>query len=172
MYVAWPARSTRTASDLDGGMNHTEVRGNGGIRISGVYRQLTYVRRTKPCTIFLDIGTNDLRDPEKHSVQLAREIIVAARTVGEIPMVRRIKLKVHAEGTSGDKCFRRLYVEFQPRNFMLFCIIIKIIMPCTNTSHSLRVARERATYFWDTATMSRNFEALSRLTAFSRSMAG
>ena len=54
--------------DLGGGMNHTEVRGIGGIRVSGVYRQLVYVRRTKPCTI-LDIETNDLSDPEKDPVE-------------------------------------------------------------------------------------------------------
>ena len=61
-------------------------------------------------------------------------------------------------------------MEFQPRNFKLFCIIVKIIMPSTNISHF--VTSWRAGYFWDSATMSHNFQVLSRMTAFSRSIAG
>ena len=62
------------------------------IAVSGVYRQLSYVRRIKPCVIFLDIETNDLSDPQKVPVQLAREFIVAARTFGKVTGVRSVTI--------------------------------------------------------------------------------
>ena len=76
--------------DLGGDIDNIAVRGFGGMRVSGVYRQLSYVRRIKPYVIFLDIGTNDLSDPQKDPVELAREVIVAARTIGEVPGVRTV----------------------------------------------------------------------------------
>ena len=76
--------------DLGDDINNVALRGIGGMRVSGVYRQLSYVRRINPRVIFLDIGTNDFSDPQKDPVQLAREIIVAARTVGEVPGVRAV----------------------------------------------------------------------------------
>ena len=80
----------RDGLDLAGNIDNITVRGIGGMRVSGVYRQLSYVRRIKPCVIFLDIGTNDLSDPLKDPVQLARDIIVAARTIGEVPGVNTV----------------------------------------------------------------------------------
>ena len=76
--------------DLGDDIDNITVRGIGGTRVSGVYRQLSYVRRIKPYVIFLDIGTNDLSDPQKDPVQLARDIVVAARTLGEVPGVRTV----------------------------------------------------------------------------------
>ena len=67
--------------DLGDDIDNIAVRGIGGVRVSGVCRLLSYVRRIKPYVNFLDIGTNDLSDPQKDPVQLAREIIVAARTL-------------------------------------------------------------------------------------------
>ena len=78
--------------DLGDDIDNIAVRGTGGMRVSGVYRQLSYVRRIKPYVIFLNIWTNDLSDPQKDPVQLAREIIVATRTLGEVPSVTTIIL--------------------------------------------------------------------------------
>ena len=78
--------------DLGDDVDPIAVRGFGGMPVSGVYRQLSYVRRIKPCVIFLDIETNDLSDPQKVPVQLAREFIVAARTLGKVAGVRSVTI--------------------------------------------------------------------------------
>ena len=59
--------------DLGDDIDNIAVRGIGGMRVSGVCRQLSYVRQTKPYEIFLDIGTNDLRDPKNYPVQLVKQ---------------------------------------------------------------------------------------------------
>ena len=51
--------------DLGDEKDNVQVRGIGGMWVSGIYRQLSYVRRIKPYVISLDIGTNDLSEPQK-----------------------------------------------------------------------------------------------------------
>ena len=49
--------------DLGDAMNHAED--IGGKRMSGVYWRLPLIPPVEPSTIFLDIGTNDLSQPER-----------------------------------------------------------------------------------------------------------
>ena len=46
----------RDGLDLGDDTDNITVLGIGGMRVSGVYRQLSYVRRIKPCVIYLDIS--------------------------------------------------------------------------------------------------------------------
>ena len=76
--------------DLGDDIDHIAVQCIGGPRVSGVYRQLSYVRRIKPYVIFLDIGTNDPSDPQKQG----RSLWPSVRTI-TISVMRRADGRRH-----------------------------------------------------------------------------